>query len=292
MIALGLVFAVVIFFWMSFHQNGLTMTLFARDYTVSHVTGYSSLLFSLYGLVPIILLFYGLFMVITGEKKVKPIGGIMSVVFILVLYFVYQTKFAGVETPITPQIFQQFNPMFIIILTPVFVGLFSWLNSKKKEPSAPRKIGIGMIIAALGFLVLMFGSFGLTAPADLQANPMSESDMVSPYWLINTYLVLTCAELFLSPMGISFVSKVAPPKYKGLMQGGWFAATAIGNYLVGIIGYFWEKVSLVALWGILIGCCALSAIFIFSIMGRLEKVTRESEEQLAAAEAAAKQKEN
>ena len=138
----------------------------------------------------------------------------------------------------------------------------------------------------------MFGSFGLTAPADLQANPMSESDMVSPYWLINTYLVLTCAELFLSPMGISFVSKVAPPKYKGLMQGGWFAATAIGNYLVGIIGYFWEKVSLVALWGILIGCCALSAIFIFSIMGRLEKVTRESEEQLAAAEAAAKQKEN
>lgn len=164
--------------------------------------------------------------------------------------------------------------MFIIILTPVFVGLFSWLNSKKKEPSAPRKIGIGMIIAALGFLVLMFGSFGLTAPADLQANPMSESDMVSPYWLINTYLVLTCAELFLSPMGISFVSKVAPPKYKGLMQGGWFAATAIGNYLVGIIGYFWEKVSLVALWGILIGCCALSAIFIFSIMGRLEKVTR------------------
>ncbi|WP_294141327.1 peptide MFS transporter [uncultured Sanguibacteroides sp.] len=292
LIALGLVFAVVIFFWMSFHQNGLTMTLFARDYTVSHVTGYSSLLFSLYGLVPIILLFYGLFMVITGEKKVKPIGGIMSVVFILVLYFVYQTKFADVVTPITPQIFQQFNPMFIIILTPVFVGLFGWLNSKKKEPSAPRKIGIGMIIAALGFLVLLFGSFGLTAPADLQANPMSESDMVSPYWLINTYLVLTCAELFLSPMGISFVSKVAPPKYKGLMQGGWFAATAIGNYLVGIIGYFWEKVSLVALWGILIGCCAISAIFIFSIMGRLEKVTRESEEQLAAAEAAAKQKEN
>lgn len=286
--ALGLVFAVVIFFWMSFHQNGLTMTFFARDYTVTEVSGMTSLLFSLYGLVPLILLFYGIFIILTGEKKMKPVGGMVSLVFIFVLYFVYQTKFASHATAITPQIFQQFNPMFIIILTPVFVGLFSWLNSKKKEPSAPRKIGIGMIIAAIGFLVLLSGSMGLTPPADLTAHPMTETDRISPYWLINTYLILTCAELFLSPMGISFVSKVAPPKYKGLMQGGWFAATAIGNYLVSIIGFFWEKVSLVALWGILIGCCALSAIFIFSVMERLEKVTRDSEEQLAAAETAAK----
>lgn len=295
LIALGLVFAVVIFFWMSFHQNGLTMTFFARDYTATEVSGPTNLLFSLYGLVPFILFFYGVYMVLTGEKKMKPVGGIMAVVFAIVLFFVYQSKFispAGenVVTAITPQIFQQFNPMFIIILTPVFVGLFKWLNSKKMEPSAPRKIGIGMIIAAAGFLILLVGSMGLTAPSELTTHPMTAENRVSPYWLINTYLVLTCAELFLSPMGISFVSKVAPPKFKGLMQGGWFAATAIGNYLVGIIGYFWEEVSLTALWGILIGCCALSAIFIFSIMGRLERVTRESEEQLAAAENAAKQK--
>lgn len=290
LIALGLVFAVVIFFWMSFHQNGLTMTFFARDYTTSHISGASGLLFSLAGTVPFIFVFYGVFLMITGEKKSKLLGGIMATVFAGILWFVYQNKFADTDTTYTPQMFQQFNPWFIILLTPVFVGLFSWLNSKKKEPSAPRKIGIGMIIAAIGFLVLFFGSFGLTAPADLVANPLPENDMVSPYWLINTYLILTCAELFLSPMGISFVSKVAPPKYKGLMQGGWFAATAIGNYLVGTIGYFWEKVSLVALWGILIGCCAISAIFIFSIMGRLERVTRESEEQLKAAEIAQKQK--
>ena len=294
LIALGLVFAVVIFFWMSFHQNGLTMTFFARDYTATEVSGPTNLLFSLLGLVPFILFFYGLYILLTGEKKMKPVGGIMAVVFAIVLFFVYQSKFISptgeeVTTAITPQIFQQFNPMFIIILTPVFVGLFKWLNSKKMEPSAPRKIGIGMIIAAIGFMVLLIGSMGLTAPSDLTTNPLTAEERVSPYWLINTYLVLTCAELFLSPMGISFVSKVAPPKYKGLMQGGWFAATAIGNYLVGIIGYFWEEVSLTALWGILIGCCALSAIFIFSIMGRLEKVTRESEEQLAAAEAAAKE---
>lgn len=288
--ALFLVFAVVIFFWMSFHQNGLTMTFFARDYTASHISGVSTLLFSLAGTVPFILLFYGLFLLITGDKKTKPVGCLMAVVFAIVLYFVYQNRFAGHEISYTPQIFQQFNPMFIIILTPVFVGFFSWLNNKKKEPSAPRKIGIGMIIAAIGFVILLVGSMGLTSPSQLVNQPLTENEMISPYWLINTYLVLTCAELFLSPMGISFVSKVSPPKYKGMMQGWWFAATAIGNYLVSIIGYLWEKVSLVTLWGILIGCCALSALFIFSIMGRLERVTRESEAQLKAAEEAHKNK--
>jgi POT family proton-dependent oligopeptide transporter len=81
------------------------------------------------------------------------------------------------------------------------------------------------------------------------------------------------AELFLSPMGISFVSRVAPPKYKGLMQGGWFAATAIGNYLVGVVGWLWMKVPLWALWSILVIACLLSATFMFSIMKKLEKVS-------------------
>lgn len=290
LIALGLVFAVVIFFWMSFHQNGFTMTFFARDYTTAHTSGISGLLFSLAGTVPFIFVFYGIFLLITGTKKTKPLGGVMAAAFAILLWFVYQNKFAGQETTYTPQMFQQFNPWFIILLTPVFVGFFSWLNSKHKEPSAPRKIGIGMIIAALGFLILFAASFGLPAPSVVETTPLATDQMVSPYWLINTYLVLTCAELFLSPMGISFVSKVAPPKYKGLMQGGWFAATAIGNYLVGIIGIFWKKYSLVTTWGILIFCCAISAIFIFSIMGRLERVTKESEEQLRAAEAAHKEK--
>ena len=91
-------------------------------------------------------------------------------------------------------------------------------------------------------------------------------------WLILTYLILTFAELCLSPMGISFVSKVAPPKYKGLMMGGWFAATAVGNYLVAVIGYLWGSVELWMLWSILIVLCLISALFIFSIMKRLEKV--------------------
>ncbi|MEN6295224.1 MAG: MFS transporter, partial [Chloroherpetonaceae bacterium] len=97
--------------------------------------------------------------------------------------------------------------------------------------------------------------------------------LISPYWLISTYFLLTIAELFLSPMGISFVSRVAPPKYKGLMQGGWLAATAIGNYAVAIIGSFWDAIPLWAFWLILVVCCMLSAAFIFSILKRLETAT-------------------
>jgi POT family proton-dependent oligopeptide transporter len=91
--------------------------------------------------------------------------------------------------------------------------------------------------------------------------------------LISTYLLLTFAELLLSPMGISFVSKVAPPKLKGSMMGGWFAATAIGNYLVSIPMMLWGKIPVFAIWGILIAICLLSAAFIFSIMKKLEAAT-------------------
>ena len=90
-----------------------------------------------------------------------------------------------------------------------------------------------------------------------------------PNWLVSTYLVLTFGELLLSPMGISFVSKVAPPKYKGMMMGGWFVATAIGNLRGCIPGLLWKNVPLVAVWGILVGLCLLSALFLFSIMKRL-----------------------
>jgi len=269
-IALMLVFFVVIFFWMSFHQNGLCMTFFARDYTNLEVSSGLYLWFTLKALLPFILGFYGLMMMFQNkEGKQKMIGSVMVVVAIALIFWVFQS--AGNDTTrITPPIFQQFNPFFIVIMTPVFVGLFSWLNKKGKEPSAPRKIGIGMIIAALGFLVLVFPSIGQTPPSDL----VGVSDqLVSPYWLISTYFVLTVAELFLSPMGISFVSRVSPPKYKGMMMGGWFAATAIGNYLVGVMGFFWDKLPLWSFWSVLIICCSLSAAFIFSVMKRLERST-------------------
>jgi POT family proton-dependent oligopeptide transporter len=274
LIALGLVYFVVIFFWMSFHQNGVTMTYFARDYTQPSVGRFTNLWFDLLGLLPIFFASIGLYFTIRKSSPINlRLGGIAATVVFLVLAYLRYQSYAETN-PFTPQKFQHFNPFFIVALTPVVVGIFSWLNAKGKEPSAPRKIGMGMLITAAGFLILVLGSLGLPSPKELGGQVAPAAVLVSPYWLISTYLTLTIAELFLSPMGISFVAKVAPPKYKGVMQGGWFAATALGNYLLAVIGFFWMQVPLWALWTILVVCCLLSAAFIFSVMKRLERATQ------------------
>ncbi len=277
LIALGLIFSVVIFFWMSFHQNGLTMTFFARDYTLLKIGPIQNLAFSLISLLPFIIGFYGLIIMFQNKDlRNKLIGGGLFITSAIAIYLYYKyTLTHNAEFlengcfSITPPKFQQFNPFFIILLTPIFVGLFNWLNKIKKEPSAPKKIGIGMILAGVGFITLIIASIGLQSPEELQGEVSNM--LVSPRWLIGTYFILTISELFLSPMGISFVSKVSPPKYKGLMQGGWLAATAAGNYLVGVVGGFWDNVPLFAFWSILVICCFISAIFIFSVLKRLEK---------------------
>ena len=295
-VALLLVFAVVIFFWMAFQQNGLTLTFFARDYTATEMTGLSRILANVLNLVFIIIAVYAAFAIFQSEKKrSKIIAGLVTLASIVALIFSYRSL--GDE-PVTllPQIFQQFNPFFVVALTPVSMAVFGALAAKGKEPSAPRKIGIGMavfgalaakgkepsaprkigigmFIAALGFLIMVFGSLGLPTPDALKEGATFQR--VTPNVLISTYLVLTFAELFLSPMGISFVSKVAPPKYKGMMMGLWFVATAIGNYMVSIIGMLWGGLPLWVLWFILIALCVISAVFIFSIMKKLENATKD-----------------
>lgn len=270
-VALLLVFAVVIFFWMAFHQNGLTMTFFARDYTTQSVTGLDRIGFDVWNLVLLIIVVYGAFSLFQSKTgRGKAIAGVAVLASLGILIWSYSSMDPTVE--ILPQIFQQFNPFFVVALTPVSLAVFGYLARRKKEPSAPRKIGIGMVIAACGFLILAIGSLGLPTPKEVEAAGINPDVLVSPNWLISTYLVLTFAELLLSPMGISFVSKVAPPKYKGMMMGGWFVATAIGNYLVAIIGYLWGGMQLCMVWSVLIVCCLLSALFIFSIMKKLEKV--------------------
>ena len=260
-VALLLVFAVVIFFWMAFHQNGLTMTFFARDYTTQSVTGLDRIGFDVWNLVLLIIVVYGAFSLFQSKTgRGKAIAGVAVLASLGILIWSYSSMDPTVE--ILPQIFQQFNPFFVVALTPVSLAVFGYLARRKKEPSAPRKIGIGMVIAACGFLILAIGSLGLPTPKEVEAAGINPDVLVSPNWLISTYLVLTFAELLLSPMGISFVSKVAPPKYKGMMMGGWFVA----------IGYLWGGMQLWMVWSVLIVCCLLSALFIFSIMKKLEKV--------------------
>ena len=274
LVALGLVFFVVIFFWMAFHQSAVTMTFFARDYTVPSVGQVTNLWFDLAGLLPVFLALAGL--VFALRKSVKPVGrGIGAAVALGfgLLAWLRFSSYAAVN-PFAPQRFQHFNPFFIVALTPIVVVLFAALNKKGKEPSAPRKIGIGMLITAGAYTILLIGSLGLPSPKALGGLVAPAASQVSVYWLIATYFGVTIAELFLSPIGISFVSRVAPPKYKGLMQGGWFAATAIGNNLVGVVAWFWMRVPLWAVWAILVVACLLSATFIFAIMKRLERVAK------------------
>lgn len=273
--ALILVFAVVIFFWMAFHQNGLTLTFFARDYTARTAGGALGMSFNVFNLVFVITLVYSLFSLFQSKKaKSKLISAIVAVLSIGILLYKYMSLEPGSSIEVLPQMFQQFNPFFVVALTPVSLAVFGALAKRGKEPSAPRKIGIGMLIAAVGFAVMAACSMGLPTPNPNGATLVANDLLVSPSVLINTYLVLTFAELFLSPMGISFVSKVAPPKYKGLMMGLWFGATAVGNYLVSIIGMLWGHMELWALWSILIVLCLISALFIFTMMKRLENATK------------------
>ncbi|MDR3194323.1 MAG: peptide MFS transporter [Tannerella sp.] len=221
--ALFAVFAVVIFFWFSFHQNGLTLTYFAKDFTnVSNIR--------------------------------------------LDLGF---TKLIGVE------LFQSVNPFFVVFLTPVILAVFGALRARGKEPSTPRKIAIGMLIAASAYALMTLGSTGLPDKADIvQAGGLTDAEKVTPFLLIGTYFILTVAELFISPLGISFVSKVAPPRYQGMMQGLWLCATAVGNSLLFIGAIFYEKLSLPVTWLLFVIVCLTSMCLMLAMLKWLERVAK------------------
>jgi POT family proton-dependent oligopeptide transporter len=269
-IALCLVFAVVIFFWMAFHQNGLTLTYFANEFVKPTSEGIQSMAFDVVNLVMIIFIVYGLFGFFQSKTgKGKGIATAVILIACAVLYYKYTRISGAVE--VSAPIFQQFNPFYVVALTPVSMGIFSYLASKGKEPSAPRKIAYGMLVAGSAYGLMILASVGLLTP-DAQAAAGDNATFTSANWLIGTYLILTFGELLLSPMGISFVSKVAPPKYKGLMMGGWFVATAIGNMLVSVGGFLWGGLPLWTVWLVFIVLCLLSFVFMMAIMKKLEKV--------------------
>jgi len=272
--SLILVFIVVVFFWMSFHQNGLTLTLFARDYTAKQVGSFTYLFFTLPSMLAVIGSIAGLVLLVGRNMKIPMrIAGAVLFSASFIIAYLFMTH-ADPLNSIEPEVFQSFNPLFIVALTFPVMGVFAWLNKKNIEPSTPKKIGIGMIIAAVGFTVVLLSSVKLPSPISLEGSPVAEALRVTPYWLISSYLILTVAELFLSPMGLSFVSKVAPSRFQGMMQAGWLLATAVGNKLLFVGSKLWDKVELWQLWTVFIVCCLLSAAFIFSIMKRLEKATK------------------
>jgi len=273
-VALCLVFAVVIFFWMAFHQNGLSLTYFADEFTAQSAEGLQAMCFNVWNLVAVIFIVYGLFSLFqskTGKGKAASATLVLATAAFLCLSYD-----ADGSVTVSAPIFQQFNPFYVVALTPVSMAIFGSLAAKGKEPSAPRKIAYGMIVAAIAYALMAFASFGLPMPQTemgADGNPVAVHVAdVTPNLLISVYLVLTFGELLLSPMGISFVSKVAPPKYKGMMMGGWFVATAIGNQLVVVGGLLWGAVPLWVCWSVFLGVCLVAAIFMFAMMKRLEKV--------------------
>lgn len=216
-LALFAVFAVVIFFWFSFHQNGLTLTFFAKEYTE----------LSLFGM------------------------------------------------PITAELFQSLNPIFVVTLTPVVMAVFARQRAAGKEPSTPKKIAIGMGIAATGFVIMAIGSYVGNLPLHQDIVAAGTSPVkVTPWLLVATYLVLTVAELYISPLGISFVSKVAPPKYQGIMQGGWLGATAIGNQLLFIGAVLYESIPIWMTWTVFVVACCISMFTMLFMLKWLERVAK------------------
>ena len=230
--------------------------------------------FDIMNLVLVAILVYALFGVFgEGTQKAKTIWGCIGVAVLGALVWKYTNHPA--ELGISAPIFQQFNPFYVVALTPVSMALFSALAKKGKEPSAPRKIAYGMLVAAAAYAVMAFCSIGLLTPVEQEvARVTGDGTFVDSNVLIVTYLVLTFGELLLSPMGISFVSKVAPPQYKGMMMGGWFVATALGNFLVAVGGFLWGGLPLWLVWSVFIGVCLVAAIFMFAIMNKLEEATK------------------
>ncbi len=217
LLALFAVFGVVIFFWFSFHQNGLTLTYFAKEYTELNLFGMD----------------------------------------------------------ITAELFQSLNPFFVVFLTPLVMAIFEWQRKRGAEPSTPKKIAIGMGIAATAFLVMTIVSYFSNLPLHKDIIAAGTSPVkVTPLLLIVTYFILTVAELYISPLGISFVSKVAPPKYQGIMQGGWLGATALGNQLLVIGAVLYESIPIWMTWGVFVLACCISMFTMLAMLKWLERVAK------------------
>jgi POT family proton-dependent oligopeptide transporter len=168
------------------------------------------------------------------------------------------------------ELYQSINPFWVVTLTPVVVGFFGWMRRKKKEPSTPTKIAIGLVITALSALV-MVGAVYATNGLSTKAGSM---------WLIASYGVITIGELCLSPMGLSLVSKLSPPRITALMMGGFFLAISVGNKLSGMLSSLWEKIPEKQNFFFLnFGLVMAAAVILFLMLRWLNTVMRENNVQ-------------
>ncbi|MBL0336319.1 MAG: peptide MFS transporter [Chitinophagaceae bacterium] len=265
------IFAVVILFWAIFKQNGSALNTWANKYTERHISGTTADVFSTLKQSKTVT--YKPDSIIKTDalfRKIKKDGKEIKEW----AYPDYFKNMAPGTLPAegasihvwAPNLSQSINPFWVIALTPLVVAFFTWLRRKGKEPSTPTKIAFGLLVSALSVLVMV---------AAVKAGH-NGAEKVSVWWLIGSYGIVTIGELFLSPMGLSLVSKLSPVRITSLMMGGWFLSTSIGNKLSGILASKWDqyddKSSYFWLNFILLGS---AAVFLFVLLKWLNKVMKE-----------------
>jgi POT family proton-dependent oligopeptide transporter len=232
MAAMLAIFSVVIAFWAVFKQNGSTLNTWADRYTDREIPTAMVSTMSNLQLVDTITYAKDSVVVMDNQFRVKDKK---------LKEFAFPSYFKNMPEENLPKegtnlylfntnLFQSVNPFWVIALTPLVLAFFAFLRRNGKEPSTPAKIAIGLLISALSCLVMVWA---------VEYND-NGSIKASSWWFISSYAVITIGELFLSPMGLSLVSKLSPPRITALMMGGWFLATSIGNKLSGVLSSLWD----------------------------------------------------
>jgi POT family proton-dependent oligopeptide transporter len=180
------------------------------------------------------------------------------------------------QSLVAPEIWQALNPFFVIVLTPIIMFIFGSLAKRGKAISTPRKIAIGMGIAGLAFLFLAVYSYVMGYPSANEFKALAPADkVISGAWvLIVLYFFLTVAELFISPLGLSFVSKVAPRHMVGLCQGLWLGATALGNLMLWVGPLMYNAWPIWQCWTVFLAVCLISMGIMLGMVKWLERVAK------------------
>lgn len=270
--ALLAIFAVVTLFWAVFKQNGSALNTWADRYTNREVSGTQQVLFdnlkfskSLTYAKDSTELYDSAFRLQKNES------GDVSKTFDYPLYFrnvaPEKRPQEGSQVSVwSTNLSQSINPGWVIMLTPLVVAFFTFLRRKNAEPTTPTKIALGLLISGLSALVMY---------AAVQAGS-NGAEKVSVWWLIASYGVITIGELFLSPMGLSIVSKLSPPRITALMMGGWFLSTSIGNKLSGVLASMWDTYDDKGNFFLVnVGLLIVAFLFMLAILRWLNKIFNE-----------------
>lgn len=269
--ALLSIFAVVILFWAVFKLNGSALTTWADRYTTREIQGTTKTVFDNLKFAKEVEYKKDSTELYDASFRLQKVDGKVQKTVDYPVYFrnVSKEKLPAEGSKVSlwaTNLSQSINPGWVIILTPLVVAFFTFLRSRKKEPSTPTKIAFGLLISALSVLIMV-------AAVHIGNNG---SEKVSVWWLVANYGVITIGELFLSPMGLSVVSKLSPKNITALMMGGWFLSTSIGNKLSGVLASMWDKYDDKAnFFWVNFGLLMFATVLMFALVKKLNKVMQE-----------------